>query len=45
MEPVELYNEEWWLKLYNELYKLYKIYKVYYIPYVPYVPYIAKGVS
>ena len=42
IEPVELYNEGWQLRLYNKLYKLYKIYKVYYIPYVPYIPYIAK---
>ena len=34
IEPVELYDEEWWPRLYNKLYKLYKIYKVYYVPHV-----------
>ena len=43
IELVEIYNEEWQLRLYNKLYKLCKIYKVYYIPYVPYIPYVVKG--
>ena len=43
IEPVELYNEEWQLRLYNKLYKLYKIYKVYYVPYVPYILHVVKG--
>ena len=43
MEPIELCDEEWQPRLYNELCELYKLYKVYYIPYIPYIPYITKG--